>query len=308
MHRITRLTLGVLALAATQLPSIAGAQGTKINVGYATAADYLPAFMAKEIGCFEKNGLDVTLTRMQIVGNIPPALMAGSLQVGISTPPVHLQAIDGGLDLVAIAGATRMVKGNPTISLVLRQGVDIKSAADLKGKKIGVPGINSVADVMLRKWLKNSGVNPSDVTFIETPFPQMADLLKAGTVDGVTAVEPIRSRIEGSGVGKRAPEEYYTAVHPDTLLAFFTSTGAWAKANADAIKKFRACLGDGIAAIKTNPDAAKDAEKKYLGFNTPSLPTLTVDVKPDDFKFFVDLSKEFGLIRKDVDLKALVAP
>jgi NitT/TauT family transport system substrate-binding protein len=307
MRRFFSVTLSALAFVATQ-PSTATAQGTKINVGYATAADYLPAFMAKEIGCFDKNGLDVTLTRMQIVGNIPPALIAGSLQVGISTAPVHLQAVDGGLDVVAIAGATRMMKGNPTISLLLRQGLDIKSAADLKGKKIGVPGVNSVADVMLRKWLKNSGVNPSDVTFIETPFPQMSDLLKAGTVDGVTAVEPIRSRIEGSGIGKRAPEEYYTTVHPDTILAFYTSTGAWAKANTDAIKKFRVCLGEGLASIKSSPDAAKEAEKKYLGFNTTSLPTLTVDVKPEDFKFFVDLSKEFGLIRKDIDLKSLVAP
>jgi NitT/TauT family transport system substrate-binding protein len=300
------LVLG-LAMAAS-FPLGAAAQTTKINLGYATASDYLPAYVAKENGCFAKNGLDVTMTRMQIIGNIPPALIAGSLQIGIGTAPVLLQAVDGGLDLVAIAGASRMLKNNPSISLVLRKGLDIKTAADLKGKKIGVPGVNSVADVMFRKWLKNSGVDPKDVVFIETPFPQMSDLLKAGTVDAVTAVEPIRSRIASSGVGALAPEEYYVSVHPDTLLAFYISTAAWAKANAEAIGRFRACLREAIASIKENPEAARGVEKQYLGFNTPNFPALTADIKPEDFKFFVELSKEFGLIRKDIDVNAIVVP
>ncbi len=308
MLKLSQLTFAAGLLVAATLSPAALAQGTKINLGYATATDYLPAFVAKENGCFAKNGLDVTLTRMQIIGTIPPALLAGSLQIGIGTPPVLLQAVDGGLELVAIAGAARMLKANPTISLVVRQGVEIKSASDFKGKKIGVPGVNSVADVMFRKWLKNNGVKPEEVTFIETPFPQMNDLLKAGTVDGVTAVEPIRSRIVGSGVGALAPEEYYVSVHPDTLLSFYVTTAQWAKANPDAVKSFRTCLTEALASVKANPEAAKQVEKQVLGFNAPAFPSFSVDVKPDDFKFFVELSKEFGLIRKDIDVKTIVAP
>lgn len=308
MLKLKRTTLIAATLAAGCLSSAAFAQGTKVNVGYATATDFLPAFVGKDVGCFEKNGLDVTLTRMQVVSTIPAALLAGSLQIGMSTGTVLLQAVDGGLELVTVAGATRMLKNNPTISLVVRNGVDVKTAADLKGKKVGVPGINSVTDVVLRKWLKNNGVKVEDVTFIETPFPQMNDLLKAGTIDAVTAAEPIRSRIVGSGTGYRAPQEYYVSVHPDTILAFWIASSRWAKANPEVVKKFRTCLGEGIAFIKQNPDKAKEIEKKYLGFNTPTLPTLTVDAKPDDFTFFVNLSKEFGLIRKNIDVKTLVAP
>ncbi len=308
MLKLSQLTLAAAIVAATPFSSATLAQGTKINLGYATASDFLPAFVAKENGCFAKGGLDVTLTRVQIIGTIPPALLAGSLQIGIGTPPVLIQAVDGGLELVAVAGAARMLKANPTISLVVRQGLELKSPADFKGKKIGVPGINSVADVMFRKWLKNTGVKIEDVTFIETPFPQMSDLLKSGTVDGVTAVEPIRSRIVSSGVGTLAPDEYYVSVHPDTLLSFYVTTAQWAKANAAAVKSFRTCLTEAVASIKANPDAAKEVEKKVLGFNAPKFPSFSVDVKPDDFKFFVELSKEFGLIRKDIDVKTIVAP
>jgi NitT/TauT family transport system substrate-binding protein len=295
----------VLAFAAVSDPAAAQ---TKINVGYATAVDFLPLYVAKEEGCFDKHKIDATLTRMPIANNIPAALMAGSLQIGMSTATILLQAKEGGLDLVGVAGATRMLKDNPSISLVVRKGVDAKTAADLKGKKIGVPGLNSVADVMFKKWLKNNGVKLEEVTFIETPFPQMPDLMKGGTIDGVVAVEPIRSRIVGAGIGYRLPEEFYVSVTPDSVLAFWTATGAWAKANPEVIKNFRACLAEGLASLKANPEKAKEIEKKYLGFNTPVYPTMVLDLKADDFVFFVGLAKEMGLIRKDIDVKTLVVP
>jgi NitT/TauT family transport system substrate-binding protein len=308
MLQCRMLALTGVLIAAAVAASPAAAQTKKITVGYASASDFLPAFIGKEKGCFEKRGLDVTLTRIPIVGNIPPALVAGSLQIGMSTATVLLQAADGGIDLNVVAGATRMLKDNPTISLVARKEAQIKSAADVKGKKIGVPGVNSVADVMFRKWLKNNGVNLNDVTFIETPFPQMNDLLRAGTVDGVLAVEPIRSRIVGSGTGYRIPEEYYVAVSADSILAFWIATSSWAKANPDVIAKFRECLAEGLAFIKSNPEEAKTIEKQYLGFESPVYPTMTTAAKADDFPFFVALAREFGLIRKDIDVKTLVAP
>ena len=307
MRMSSKILLASLTLA-FGTASVPVAAQTKINIGYATAVDFLPVYVAKEEGCFDKNKIDATLTRMPIANNIPAALMAGSLQIGMSTATILLQAKEGGLDLVGVAGASRMLKDNPSISLVVRKGVEAKTAADLKGKKIGVPGINSVADVMFKKWLKNNGVKLEDVTFIETPFPQMADLMKAGTIDGAVAVEPIRSRIVGSDIGYRLPEEFYVSVSPDSLLAFWSSTGAWAKANPEVIKAFRACLAEGLASLKANPEKAKEIEKKYLGFNTPVYPTMVLDLKAEDFVFFTALAKEMGLIRKDIDVKSLIVP
>ncbi len=296
---------GALALASLSAPAVAQ---TKVNIGYPTASDFLPAFIAKEEGCFEKHKIDATMTRMPIVSNIPASLVAGSLQIGMSTPTVMLQAREGGLDLVGIAGGTRMVKANPSMSLVMRKGVDVKTAADVKGKKIGVPGLNSVADVMFRKWLKNNGVKLEDVTFIEATFPQMPDLLKGGTLDGVVVVEPIRSRIVGADIGYRIPEEFYVSVNPDSLLTLWSATGAWAKANPEVIKNFRTCLAEGLASLKANPEKAREIEKKYLGFTTPTYPTMALDLKAEDFVFFANLTKEMGLTRKDVDVKTLVVP
>ena len=76
----------------------------EIVVGYTGVADYVPLFVANEEGIFKKNGLDVKLQLMSNSAVIPPALLAGSLQMAGIPLPVFLQAVAGGLDLRLFAG------------------------------------------------------------------------------------------------------------------------------------------------------------------------------------------------------------
>jgi NitT/TauT family transport system substrate-binding protein len=304
-NMITR-TVSIAAAALCGLMTAAVANPVKVNIGYATAADYLPAFVSKENGCFASNGIDAQFTRIPVTSNMPAAIIADTLQIGANTATLFLPAVENGLDLVAVAGGTHLLKGNETLSLVTNKAITVKSGKDLIGKRIGVPGINSVADVVFRKWLKNEGVAAGQVTIVETPFPQMKDLIKAGTIDGAIAVEPIRSSIVNDGVGQRAQVEYHSAVMPKSILAFWTASRKWADKNPQAIAGFQKCLKDGIAWIGANPDQAKDIEKKYLGFNTPVRPDWNVDISGEDFNSFVDLNLEFGVMKKRTDANTLV--
>ena len=296
----------IAAAALCSLATATSANPVKVNIGYATAADYLPAFVSKENGCFAQNGIDAQFTRIPVTTNMPAAIIADTLQIGANTATLFLPAVENGLDLVAVAGGTHLLKGNETLSLVTSKALTVKSGKDLVGKRIGVPGINSVADVVFRKWLKNEGVNPGQVTIVETPFPQMKDLIKAGTIDGAIAVEPIRSSIVNDGVGQRAQVEYHSAVMPKSILAFWTASRKWADKNPQAVAGFQKCLKDGIAWIAANPDQAKDIEKKYLGFNTPVRPDWNVEISGEDFNSFVDLNLEFGVMKKRTDANTLV--
>jgi NitT/TauT family transport system substrate-binding protein len=297
--------LAVVALSATSAAFSSAEAQTKVAIGYPTASDFLPAYVAADNGCFARYKIEPVMTRIPVISNIVPALVSNSLQIGASTPPILVQAIDSGLDIVAISGSSLMTKGSEVLSLVTRADQPIKSAVDLKGKKIGVPGLNSVAHVVFRKWLKNAGVE-QDVTYIETTFPQMNDLLKSKTLDGVLAVEPIRSGIVNSGTGVRAPEEYFTAVKENMLLTMWIASGKWAKENPEIVKNFRTCIGEGIAFIKSNPEETKAIEKKYVGFNSPVYPEMRNSLSPDEFAFHIDLAKEFKLIRRDIDPSKLV--
>lgn len=279
---------------------------TKVNIVHALAADFLPAFIAKDTGCFAAKGLDATLTLLPIINNVPAALLSGSAQIGVTSPPVQLQAVENGLDLVAIAGGTRMSTTQPTMSVVVRQEVKAQTAQDLKGKRIAVPGLSSLGDISFRKWLMNNGVKPTDLTIIEAPMPQLPDLLKGGTVDAVVVVEPLRSRIVNGGIGYRHPQEYYPATFGDSLITNYIATGAWAKANAPAIAGFRACLVEGIDFMKSNPTEAKKIEEKYLKVTTPIYPVYSASVTAQDLKVHADVATELGLLRKPANLEAMV--
>lgn len=296
-----------LLLLCAGFAGVASAQPTKVTIGFPPATDFLPAFAAKEKGFFDKHNIDATLTRLPVVTNIPGAVVSDSVQIGMTTVPVLLQAVDGGLDFVIIAGAAHHTKAAPFISLMARKGVKIEKPSDLVGKKVGVPGINSVIDVMLRKWLINNKVPLNQVTVIEGPLPQLPDLLKVGSVDAVAIVEPFRSRIVSGDIGTVAAE-YFGEVDPDVLVSAWMATGAWAKKNPEAIRNFRAALDEGLAFVKANPDESKAIEKKYLGFNAPQFPTFENKAKPDDLKVFIAIGKELGLYRTTFDPQKLVLP
>ena len=152
---------------------------------------------------------------------------------------------------------------------------------------------------MFRKWLKNEGVDAAKVTIIETPFPQMKDLIKSGTIDGALAVEPIRSFIVNEGVGQRAAVEYHTAVAKKSILAFWTASKKWADKNPQAIAGFRKCLTEGIAWIGANPRSRQARSRRNISASTRRCGrTGTSTIKNEDFALYIDVLLEFGVMRK----------
>jgi NitT/TauT family transport system substrate-binding protein len=294
-------------LFAACVASQAIAEPAKVAIGYTVANEFLPVFVAKEKGFFAKHDIDATPIRIPVITNIPSAIVSDSLQIGATTATILMQAVDGGLDFVLIAGAAHNTKANPFISLVARKDLKIEKPADIVGKKVGVSGINSVLDVFFRKWLINNKVPVDQVKIIEARIPEMPDLLKSGTLDLVTIIEPLRTRIITGGIGY-VVADYVSEVDPDMLLGAWMASGDWAKKNPQVVKNFRTAIDEGLAFIKENPQEARDIEKKYLGFIAPSFPTFENKVKPNDLKVFISIGKELGLYHTALDPAKLVFP
>ena len=307
MKKIKRtLALGASLLAIST--SGASAQDrVAVKIAYVPAVHFLPAFVAKETGCFEKAELDAEMVLIPVATNIPPALLADSVQIGMSTPSVMLPAVANGLELVAVAGSSRQIQGNESISLVTQPDLTISSAKDLVGKKVGVPGILSTGDLFFRKWLSNNGVSSDEVTYVEAPFARMMEMMSSKTVDAVLPAEPARSALVARKLGQRAPMEYYTEVAPDTLQTFWMSTKAWADGHKPQIVSFKTCLDESIGWIAANAAEAKKIEEKYLKVTTPTYPDWATVIKPDDFEIHQALAIEFGLLSEGIDTSTLFA-
>lgn len=303
-HILRRCGWWALVAALCSFSGLAAAQ-TKLQVGYIPAADWLPVLVAKDAGLFQKRQLDVTLTKVALGSNMPAALMSGSLDIGASTPPVLIDTAVAGLGLVGLVGTSRLVKNPALFALVARTGVKVESARDLVGKRVGVPGLRATGDLMLRKWLMDRGVQPSSVVFVEAPFPQMKDLLKAGTLDVVVVVEPFRSRIVGDGTGYWLAD-FVADVNPDLAAGVWVAKREWAVANARTIQAFREALVEATAFIEQQRDAARAIELKYLGFNSPVLPAFNPALSAADLNAYVAVAKAVGYLQGPVDAEKLV--
>jgi NitT/TauT family transport system substrate-binding protein len=299
-------TKRALALLGALLWSVlAFGQATKVNIGFSPAADFTPVFAAKDKGFFEKRGLDASLTRIPLASNIPSAIVSGSLQIGMGTGSMLVQTAEAGLGLVAITGASRFLKSNSIVSLVARSGESIKTAGDLKGKKVGVPGLNSMLHVLLQKWLLDNKVPLSQVTMIEAPFPQMKDLLKGGTLDAVIAIEPFRSRILSDGTGYKVAD-YVTDIQDNILAAFWMAKSDWAQANPQAIRAFREAYEEALAWCLQNPDEARALQVKYLGVPSPVVPSYSTQISAKDLELFERAGRQVGMLRQPVDVTKLI--
>jgi len=86
--------------------------------------------------------------------------LSNSIQIGGPTRR-FLQAADGGLDLVAVTGASIMnPTSNANIAAFVRNGSTIKEPKDFIGQKVGAPGLGAFLHVLLVKWLVEKGVDP----------------------------------------------------------------------------------------------------------------------------------------------------
>jgi NitT/TauT family transport system substrate-binding protein len=92
-----------LVLAALAAPSDANAQ-QKIKMSYTAVSGFTLGYVAEQQGFFQKRGVDVEFVQTAISGNIPGAIVSGSVDIGGPTMPSVLQANDAGLDLVVFAG------------------------------------------------------------------------------------------------------------------------------------------------------------------------------------------------------------
>ena len=194
-------------------------------------------------GIFSKHGLDVTLSTVQNTSMAPALLTANSVQIVVETPPNIIIANTGGLDQVAIAGAARLTKQNQRIGLITRTGFTVTQATDLKGKRIGIPGINSVIDMALKKWVLDHGVALDQATFTEIVPTQMGDLLERQPARRrrpslSSLVEPDRRQRRCRALAV----DFLSEENPDVLGSFWTSTRSWANANSTTVAALRTSL------------------------------------------------------------------
>ena len=309
-HRLASVVAGALALAAFSAPSLAQ---TKIQIGCTATTDCASAMVAVDQGIFAKHGLDAQMVLIGINSNIPAAIVSNSIQFGGPTASVFLQAIDGGLDLVAVEGASSMDPvADQLVAAMARTGVTIKEPKDFIGKKVGAPGIGAFLQVLFVKWLMDKGVDPKQVNFVEVTFPTMNDSLKSGAVDAVLTAGAFIDRIKAAGNGYVAALYEAELARTDPIIVY-AGTREYVEKNPDVIKAFRASIEEGAAIVNGDRDKASDSIAKFTKMPMPLVKAnraslSTPDLKPAQLNWWIALMKQQGLLQTEIDPAKIVLP
>jgi NitT/TauT family transport system substrate-binding protein len=294
----------VLAVAfAFALAHGASAQ-TKVKFGFTGLSDIVPVFAAKEEGFFARHGIDAELQLLNNGAVITAGLAGGSIDVGTLAPPVFLQAVDGGIELVALTGLGILTHDMKAAGVVARTGSDIRKAEDFIGKRVAVSGIGSISQVLFREWLAQHKVSAQKVNFVEVSYANMPDVLKSGNIDAVIIPEPQLSRIVNAGTGYVA-SYYFGEAAQGTVSMLTASRRDWADKNRAAVKGIQEAIAEADDFVRANPDKAREYIGKYLKLppavvQDTELPVLEPVLTAAKLQWWLDVMDRQGMLRTKI--------
>ena len=239
------------------LMSTGSGRAETLKIGYgAFSMGYALIWITKEGRFFEKNGLDVDVLYLES-NLVRSALISGDVPIGAMSGAAMAAPKLQGADLVVILGFQNFLP----FRLVVRP--EIKSVAELKGKRMGVAGFGLLAERAARLVVAKLGLNPDkDVTLLQTggESTRLAALIN-GSIDATVLNPPIHKRAVEAGM--RVMANMAEMGIPFQNSALVTSQRFIAK-NPEVMRRLVKSFVEGIHLIRTNPDVSKRAIAKYM--------------------------------------------
>jgi NitT/TauT family transport system substrate-binding protein len=169
-----------------------------LAVGGKTALYYLPLTICERLGYFKEQGLDVTINDFRGGAQSLQALVGGSVDIvtGAYEHTIRMQAKGQAISAVIELGRFPGV----VVGLRKERAVSYKSAADLKGTKIGVSAPGSSTNFFVMYLMSKAGLKPSDASYIGVGIgPSAVAAMKKGEIDAISNLDPMMTKLEQDG-------------------------------------------------------------------------------------------------------------
>jgi NitT/TauT family transport system substrate-binding protein len=243
-----------VALGACNLGSSASPASTPLTVGlgYIPSVQFAPFYLAQQKGYYRDAGLTVTFQN-KIDPDLVTLVGQGAVDVGLADGTSVIPAVSQGIPIRYVATVYRAF---PSI-VFAKQSLGIKTAADLKGRKIGIPGRYGSSWIMLQALLQSARLSTSDVQIVEYPDFGQAAAVKQGAVDAATGFinnEPVQLSLSGEQVVVLRVDQAVPLPGPGLI----TGTGTLTAKRA-AVAGFVAATLKAMREIEATPDAGLDA-------------------------------------------------
>jgi NitT/TauT family transport system substrate-binding protein len=292
-------------------PAEPGAGATKLSVAYSVASPgFWPLYMAADAGIFQKNGLDASLQLIPGAPTATAAMVAGQVQFAQFGGGAAMIAAANGSDLVILAIVV------PVDQFVIYGTQDVKTSADLKGKKIGAVALGGSEDnIAVRSGLQYVGLDPDkDVTILAVGQDRVSAMVN-GAVQAAALTPPDTLAAEAAGFHSVID---LAGTHLPHLGQSSVSTKSYVAAHRQVAQAYVDSIIEGIARLKSDRALAidvlakriKSTDQRALGvaydFYTKEIYPDYPEPKPDLFKDGVaELGKEDPKI-KSFDVSSVI--
>ncbi|MFB9837794.1 ABC transporter substrate-binding protein [Actinoallomurus acaciae] len=267
--------LGLAVLAGTGLLTAcggsdksSGGDDTQVRLGFFPNITHATALVGVQKGLYTKylGKAPKTLT-FNAGPAATEAVFSGAVDatyVG-PNPAINAFAKSHGQAIKVIAGAA-----SGGASLIVKPG--IKSAADLRGKKIATPQLGNTQDVALRYWLKQQGLKTDkngggDVHIMPQDNSQTLQSFEQNQIDGAWVPEPYASRLILEGKGKKLVDEASLWPGGKFVVTLLIVRTEFQKKHPDLVKKLLQAqveATDYINNDKADAEKAANAELQAL--------------------------------------------
>jgi NitT/TauT family transport system substrate-binding protein len=216
----------------------------------------LPMYLARDMGIFERNGLKIEWINPGSNEKLLAALKKGDADIVVASANHIIYNNASGGSAMRLVGNTGY-----NYSAFLAEA-SVKSASDLRGKKIGTGEPGSTPDQLTRLALKKLGIDPEkDITLVHFDEGRNAERVKsllAGDVAGMMVTAEAMYELEKNGEIKRLNK-----LTDHKQLKIFAGGGAdygisvvFLQGRREDARRFMSAICEGISIARTNKEKA----------------------------------------------------
>jgi len=242
------------------------AQPVKIRYGLTGGGEEPLALLWADKARYPNNGRFYLLEPQLFAANDRmTAVQAGQLEAGSISLTALVTAVRVGLDMRAVASVVETNDVDNQGAFVVMKDSGIKSTGQLKGKRIGFYGPNTISEYWIKSALRREGLKANDAQYVSMPPPAQEQALRNGQIDVAWLSRQFLARAQKTGgvdVIMR-PMQATQQAHPSTLVFF---TQKFVAANPEAYCAWRSDYLSATAAWKQDRAAlyAKLIAANYL--------------------------------------------